>query len=77
MPGFQERWIVGKTVESLSRHGDTWVGDSPDYTSHRRQVSFGWRIEFTDGSSAIICPNEDGHCYYTTVDYTPAKRRKW
>ncbi len=76
MPGFQERWIVGKTVESLSRHGDTWVGDSADHTSHRRQVSFGWRIGFTDGSSAIICPNEDGYSYYTTVDYTPAKRRK-
>lgn len=68
MPGFQERWIVGKTIAAVKR--ERFYNERIDGKSTDLQ----W-IDFTDGSCLLFSGDltEDGT--YVNASYIPAKRR--
>ena len=71
MPGFQERWIVGKTVERLEvrKRPTAWGSGMLIYDES-------CTIHFTDGSSLKLVPDEDDDNMIIQPCYCPAKRRK-
>ena len=69
MPGFQERWIVGKTVAAVRRerfYNERIGGKSTDVQS----------IAFTDGSCLLLSGELHEYGTYVSASYIPAKRRK-
>ena len=69
MPGFQERWIVGKTVAAVSRRRfyNERLG--------RQSTELQW-IAFTDGSSLLLGGELTEDNTYVSAKYVPAKRGK-
>ena len=69
MPGFQERWVVGKTIAAVSksRQMDPYMGKCITKTES---------ITFTDGSRLVMAttPLELGSA--CTPVYVPASRAK-
>jgi len=68
MSGFQERWIVGKTVAAVRRkrfYNERIAGKSTDLQ---------W-IEFTDGSLLGFSGELTEDNTYVDANYIPAKRR--
>lgn len=68
MRGFQERWIVGKTVAAVKRerfYNERMAGKSTEVQ---------W-IKFTDGSRLLLSGELHEYGTYVSASYIPAKRR--
>jgi len=71
MAGFQERWIVGKTVERLEPRRKRHDTSRAEFVYDEACI-----IHFTDGSSLVLLASDDDIGPTILTNYYPAKRRK-